>query len=100
VKDLLTIVLFVPKTDNQLQTVLVHLNLVSMKLLDKLIAHLVTSNVKPVLLIPPVKNVPTTLTEPLNQIVDVLMDTLKSNKKSVQNVTANVPLALNMLKIV
>jgi division protein CdvB (Snf7/Vps24/ESCRT-III family) len=71
-----------------------------MKLEDKLTVHLVTSNVTPVHLTPPVKNVLETLTELLNQIVDVLMVTLKSNKKSVQNVTVDVTLVLNMLKTV
>jgi hypothetical protein len=71
-----------------------------MKLMDKLTVHHVTTNVTPVLLTPPVKNVLTTLTELLNQIVDVLTDTLKLTPKSVLNVTVDVTLVLIMLKTV
>jgi hypothetical protein len=100
VKDLLTIVLFVPPTDNQLQIVNVNSLPVTMKLEDKLTVHHVTTNVTPVLLTPPVKNVLTTLTELLNQIVDVLTDTLKLTPKFVLNVTVDVTLVLIMLKTV
>jgi hypothetical protein len=94
VKDPLITVSLVLLTDNLLLNVLVHSNLVSMKFKEKLIAHLVTTDVTPVLLIPLVKNVLTNLTETSPQFVTVLMDTLKKMSKFAHLVPSNVKLVL------
>lgn len=100
VKELKITVPFVPLTEWTQPIVSVHLNMVTMKLLVKLTAHLVTSDVKPVLPIPLVKFVPSILTELLNQFVTVLLDTLKTIPKSVHHVTLNVLNVLIMPKTV
>jgi len=68
----------------------VHSNQDIMKLSDKPTVHLVTSDVKLVQLIKLVKFVLMILTEPLNQFVIVLLDSLKTTLKSVHHVTSNV----------
>lgn len=99
VKELLKTVLNVKKTEVPSQIVIVHLLVDTMKLKVKLIAHLVTQDVKPVLFIIHVKPVKLMLTDINHQNVHVWINSSKK-KWNVKNVLSNVKLVLNITIIV